>query len=148
MKTHRTLGRRAGLVMLASLALVGSVAGAAGAASDDTSAQGGRRHPHLRLTDEQKACLKEQGVTRLEPGARPTEEQREQMKAAAEACGIELARGPRHHLRLTDEQKACLKEQGVTRLEPGARPTEEQREQMKAAAEACGIELPAPPSGV
>ncbi|MET0626947.1 MAG: hypothetical protein ABW033_00645 [Acidimicrobiia bacterium] len=49
---------------------------------------------------------------------------------------------------MTDDQRACLADQGVTaptRSTDGAHtpPTDEQRAAMKAAAEACG--LPAPP---
>jgi len=110
-----------------------------------------RRHP--RLTDEQRACLQEQGVEKPERDengerAEPTDEQREAFRAAAEACGIEL----RRHPRLTDEQRACVQEQGVEkpeRDENGERvePTDEQREAFRAAAEACGIDLPdRPPS--
>src|SRR6185436_15949937 len=74
---------------------------------------------HHRLTDEQRACLQEQGVTkpeRDENGERVplTDEQRQALRAAAEACNIDL---PLRHHRLTDEQRACLQEQGVTKPE-------------------------------
>ena len=131
---------------LAGLALVvGGLSlapAAAGAANSDS-------HPrHKQLTDEQKTCLEGQGVTKPEKGTKPTDEQREAFKAAAESCGIELpARGNRpHRPKLTDEQKTCLEGQGVTKPEKGTKPTAEQREAFKAAAESCGIELPARPT--
>lgn len=77
---------------LAGLALVVgglSLAPAAGAASSSAS-----RPHHKQLTDEQKTCLKGQGITKPEKGTRPTEEQREAFKAAAESCGIELPTRP------------------------------------------------------
>ena len=53
-----------------------------------------------------------------------------------------------HHrggrLNLTDEQKACLTDAGITK--PEGRPTQAERDAMKAAAETCGITLPARPS--
>jgi len=135
-----------GLVLtIGGVALVAPAAGAQTDTPDQTpstqapSDQEGqrRRFPHRAwLTEEQRACLEEQGVKRPPEGQRPTEEQREAFRAAAEACGIELPR------RLTDEQRACLEEQGVKRPPEGQRPTEEQREAFRAAAEACGIELP------
>ncbi len=108
---------------------------------------------HRRLTDEQRTCLEEQGAQkpeRDENGERVplTEEQRQALVAAFEACGIEVP----HRLTITEEQRACLEEQGIEkpqRDENGrrVRPTEEQREAFRAAAEACGIELPDnPPS--
>lgn len=50
-----------------------------------------------------------------------------------------------HRMELTDEQRQCLADAGVTR--PEGRPTDEQREAMKAAAEGCGIEVPEPGEG-
>ena len=112
---------------------------------------------HPNLTDEQKTCLEEAGIEKPakdENGERvkPTEEQRTAFRAAAEACGIELPARP-NRPRLTDEQKACLEEAGIEKPakdENGERvkPTEEQRTAFRAAAEACGIELPdRPPEG-
>ncbi|MEX1009500.1 MAG: hypothetical protein WD271_16915, partial [Acidimicrobiia bacterium] len=70
------------------------------------------------------------------------------MRAAAEACDIPLpAHGPR--FQLSDTQKQCLTDQGVTLPERSANgerpapPTDEQRAAMRAAAEACDIPLPA-----
>ena len=42
---------------------------------------------------------------------------------------------------LTDAQRQCLVDQGVTRLE--GRPTAEQRQALRAAAAECGIVIPA-----
>jgi len=118
----------------------------------------GPGHGHgPRLTDEQRQCLAEAGVTK--PEGEPTEAQRDAMRAAAESCGITLpdrdGPGPRgpwgrrdhdrdgergergHGPRLTDEQRQCLEDAGVTR--PEGRPTEAQRDAMRAAAESCGI---------
>ena len=49
---------------------------------------------------------------------------------------------------LTDEQQSCLEAEGIVKPEPNAdgervRPTDEQKAAFKAAAEKCGIELPA-----
>ena len=95
------------------------------------------------LTDAQRQCLVDQGVTRLE--GRPTAEQRQALRAAIDACGIEQpvrGRGPAGRIaRLTPEQRQCLVDQGVTR--PEGRPTAEQRQALRAAAAECGIVIPA-----
>ena len=138
----------AGLVLtVGGLALV---APAAGAQTDpgDTQKQedGPRQRP--QLTDEQKACLEQAGVTKPAEGQRPTDEQREAFEAAAESCGIDLpARGPGgpgHRPQLTDEQRQCLTDAGVEKPAKGERPTDEQRAAFEAAAAECNIELPAP----
>ena len=52
-----------------------------------------------------------------------------------------------HHgrgLNLTDTQKTCLTEAGITK--PEGRPTQAERDAFKAAAETCGITPPARPS--
>ena len=52
-----------------------------------------------------------------------------------------------HHgrgLNLTDTQKTCLTEAGITK--PEGRPTQAERDAFKAAAETCGITLPGRPS--
>jgi hypothetical protein len=161
--TPRRRGRRGTAIAtlaIASLGLVAGLAPAAFAQESDTPAQDdqgqeGRRPPRPQLTDEQQACLEEQGVEKPaadENGERvkPTDEQREAFKAAAETCGIELR--PRHHRpQLTDEQKTCLEEQGVEKPAKGedgkrVKPTDEQRAQFEAAAETCGIDLPERPA--
>ncbi len=47
-------------------------------------------------------------------------------------------------LNLTDEQQTCLTEAGITK--PEGRPTQAERDAFKAAAETCGITLPARPT--
>ncbi len=108
--------------------------------------------PIANLTDEEKACLQAADLSRPGADATPEERQaaREALKAAAEACGIELPAGPTGGpgngpiANLTDEEKACLQAADLSRPGPGATPEERQaaREALKAAAEACGIELP------
>ena len=67
---------------------------AAGFASDAADAADRTelvRHRHERLTDEQRECLAEQGITR--PDGRPTPAERralrQQLREAADECGIE-----------------------------------------------------------
>jgi hypothetical protein len=148
-----------GAIALVAVPVLG-LAGVADAADDEA---GSGRGPKPTLTDEQRQCLADQGVTLPERPAegsdpstrvRPTEEQRSAFRAAAEACGLPERPHHRHGARpaLTDEQKQCLADQGVTLPDrPAAgsdpstrvRPTEEQRSAFRAAAEACG--LPGPP---
>ena len=114
--------------------------------------------PLANLTDEQKACLDAADLTRPDRDASFEERQaaREALKAAAEGCGIELPERPQGGqggngplAQLTDEQKTCLQEAGAERPGPDATQEERQaaREALKAAAESCGIELPARPAG-
>ena len=152
-KVRNAVGLAVGALALVAVPAFGITA-VADAATGESGAPGGRGG-RPQLTDEQKACLAEQGVTppeRPADGTRtpPTDEQRAAMKAAAEACGLpaRLGPGPGQRPQLTEEQKACLAEQGVTppeRPADGTRtpPTDEQRAAMKAAAEACGLPTPA-----
>jgi len=110
-----------------------------------------RTGPFADLTDEQRQCLHDAGLTR--PGADATAEERkaalEALRAAAEGCGIELPERTGPFADITDEQKACLDAAGLAR--PGAEATPEERraalEALAAAAEECGIDLPARPHG-
>jgi hypothetical protein len=123
--------------------------------SSTTEEGAGVRHG---LTDAQRQCLAEQGVTlpaRAVGGARPelSQEQRDALRQAAAACG--LPAGPRRGLRvgLTDAQRQCLAEQGVTlpgRAADGTRPalTQEPRAAFRQAAAACGLWLPDRPNRV
>ena len=68
----------------------------------------------------------------------------------SEASATPVSTGPRHML--TDAQKQCLSDHGVSLPEPsatGERPqfSPEQRDALRAAAEACGIEFPHPGPG-
>ena len=107
----------------------------------------GGTDPRPGPTDAQRACLSGQGVTLPSPGSqseRPalTQEERKDLRESARACGLS---GPRRALRqLTDEQRQCLADLGVT---PPTRPTEgtraqvsaEQRDALWGAALACGL---------
>mgnify|MGYP006186660391 CR=1 FL=1 len=71
---------------------------------------GHHRGGQLNLTDEQKTCLTEAGITK--PEGRPTQAERDAFKAAAETCGITLPARPDNaghnqggKLNRTDEQK-------------------------------------------
>ncbi|MCA9517844.1 MAG: hypothetical protein KC635_23050, partial [Myxococcales bacterium] len=71
-------------------------------------------------------------------------------------CGIELpapgtGRPGRHWARgLTDEQRDCLRDQGLERPADGERPTGDERDARRQAfrdaADECGIELPTRPA--
>ena len=150
---HRKVGIVAGFLVLAAIPAVGL---GAFAAADTTSGEAGTQGPPGRpaLTDAQRQCLADQGVTlpgRPADGTRPappTDEQRAALRAAAEACGLPVpAHGPRPAL--TDAQRQCLADQGVTlpgRPADGTRPappTDEERAALRAAAEACGLPVPA-----
>ena len=113
-----------------------------------TASEGAVPGGHRGLTDAQRQCLSEQGVTvpaRPADGIRPalTPDQRSALRKAAEACGLPI-RGRGFHRGFTDAQRQCLSEQGVTvpaRPADGARPalTPEQRAALRKAAEACGL---------
>lgn len=86
--------RRTGLVAVLAVAAValvaGLFAGTAGAQTEDAESGPGR----ARLTEEQRQCLQDQGLERPARGERPTDEQRQAFRDAAEACGIELPAAP------------------------------------------------------
>jgi hypothetical protein len=101
------------------------------------------------VASDARECLAEQGVTVPTPGTageRPflTLEQRQALRAAARTCGI-AGGWPRVALRpLTDEQRQCLVDRGVTLPRPsadGVRPqiAGDQRAALRAAAAACGL---------
>ena len=103
--------------------------------------------PRPGLTDTQRSCLAEQGVTLPaagSPGEAPalTQEQRKDFRKSVKACGL---RGPHVRLRqLTDEQRQCLVDQGVTPPAApgdGTRPqvSSEARDALRQAALACGL---------
>jgi hypothetical protein len=66
-----------------------------GSGSSGSGSNGDGHHGHPRLTDEQRECLADHGVTKPaeRPDGPPTQEQIDALKAAAEACGIELPAG-------------------------------------------------------
>jgi hypothetical protein len=152
----RRAPRVAGLVAttLATLTLVVAFAPLAGAQTPDPGRPGG----HLpRLTDAQKTCLTQHGVTLPAPNAGqpptpPTDQQRQAFETAATACGVQPPRP--HPVQLTAAQRTCLTQHGITPPTPGsAKPTSEpsaqQRAAFEAAAKACGLPAPpkAPPTG-
>jgi len=144
----------AGVVGVAGIAGIAGVTSAAGAQTNDqvAAAARGRGSFLASLTDEQKACLKDNGATR--PEGRPTPEQRREaiaaLRTAADTCGITLPERPgRPRLdelksrigALTPEQKACLKDNGLTR--PSRPMDAEARQawigQARQAAQSCGL---------
>jgi hypothetical protein len=171
MKTKGRHSHRIAAFAVAALAgatSIGLLAPSASAQTDsgntDSSTQARPAHP--MLTDEQKACLEKNGVTPPakpadgQPRTEPTDAEKAKHKAAFEACNIPL---PQHrpggpggpggpgHPKLTDAQKQCLEDNGVTKPakpadgEKPAKPTDEQRAKFEAAAKKCNIELPAHP---
>lgn len=142
------LGKRMGHVALfVALAVVPVLALNSLATATPTPDGGTEARPGP--TDAQRECLTQHGITlpaRGADGAKParTQEQRRQLQEAGQACGLR-GRGPRPMLRaLTDEQRQCLAEQGVTppsRPADGTRPelSTEQRDALRQAAEACGL---------
>ena len=85
--SRNTGARRATTVATLAVAGLALLAGLAPAAFAQEG-EGSGRPDRPRLTEEQRACLQEQGVQK--PEGKPTEEQRAAFRAAAEACGIEL----------------------------------------------------------
>jgi hypothetical protein len=172
----RKVGIVAGFVALAALPALGlSAFAAADTGTAATSGQQGTRPSRPALTDTQKQCLADHGVTLpqhpsgIETGERPappTDAQRAAFHQAAAACGLPTPAvgadrpglgGPGFagpggiRPRLTDAQKQCLADQGVTlpqrrsESEIGERPappTAEQRAARQQAAAACGITIP------
>jgi hypothetical protein len=146
------------LVAAGAIGVVGltSVVGmnVAGAQTTDqvASAAEGRGAFIKSLTPEQKACLQANGVTK--PEGRLSPEQRREaiatLRTAADTCGITLperpARARLDELKsrigsLTPEQKACMKDSGLTRPQ---RPMDAAARQAwiaeaKQAAQACGL---------
>lgn len=103
--TRSALAVIVGTIALAGVGVFG-VAGLAGAQTADTdplatigsAASDQARPPRSRLTDAQKQCLADNGVTapqRSADGTRtpPTDEQRAAFRAAAEACGLPIPTG-------------------------------------------------------
>jgi len=131
---RRLIGAGVSCVALAA----GSVAIAvpAGAADSGTGGATGAR-ARVHLTDEQRQCLTDHGVTR--PIRPLTKEKAQTIRDAAKACDIKLP-NLRHRPHLTDEQRQCLTDHGVTR--PIRPLTKEKAQTIKDAATACSITLP------
>lgn len=144
-----------GLVATSASAAPAPVAAVA-AAADGSTAPADGSHP-LRagirqwwqdLTDEQRQCLEDADLRRpvgpLDDAERATV--REQVRSAADGCGVELP-FPRARAfvdGLTDEQRQCLQDAGLTRP-VGPLTADERRglrEEVRAAADGCGITLP------
>ena len=92
------------------------------------------------ITDAQRECLAEQGVSvpdRSGAEGRPalTREPRRELRQAGRACGLRGLRPGRGPRVLTDDQRQCLTEHGVT-VPPRSAET---RAALRAAAEACGL---------
>jgi hypothetical protein len=140
------------VLALNSLATADTVSGS----GSSTSGAAATRPARPQLTDAQKQCLADHGVTvpaKPEDGSRPevSQVQRDALRQAAEACGLPTTvLRPGHRLRpeLTDAQKQCLADQGVTvpaKPTDASRPefSQAQRDALRQAADACG--LPAGP---
>lgn len=163
MKTKGRHSHRIAAFAVAALAGATSIGLLAPSASAQTDTSGNSdsstatRPERPMLTDAQKQCLQDNGVT---PPAKPadgqtrtepTDAERAKRKAAFEACNIPLPqhRGGQGHPMLTDAQKQCLQDNGVTKpAKPAdgqerAKPTAEQRAKFEAAAKKCNIDLPA-----
>jgi hypothetical protein len=114
-----------------------SLATATPSSSLGGDATGGRARP--ALTDAQRQCLADQGITvpdrgDASEGIAITGEERHALRDAARACGLRGRGGPGLRA-LTDAQRQCLTDQGVT-----ARPqSAEQRAALRSAAETCGL---------
>ena len=154
-----------GLALLAGGATAASAEGGpSGRPAGQEEAQARNQTRFANLTDEQKECLADAGVSR--PTGRPTPEQRQALRQAAADCGIEIPAGGRpagvgrptgagrptsqadararmqaRFEALTDDQKECLSDAGLAK--PEGRPTPAQRQALRDAAADCGIEIPA-----
>jgi hypothetical protein len=142
---------------LAGATAVGALVVASAPLAGAQTGEPGGPQPRM-LTDAQRACLSQHGVTPPTPGQRPpappSDAQRQAFEAAAAACGLPVP--PAHPggvmRMLTDAQRACLSQHGVTLPAPGQKfsspPSDAQRQAFVAAAQACGIHKPdhTPPS--
>ena len=130
--------------------LIGVLAPLASAQTGNDPGPSGHPRMMVPLTDAQKACMAQHGVTLPTPGQKlpgpPTAAQLDAFRADAQACGLPTPKGPVQMVPLTDAQQACLSQHGVTLPTPGQKlpgpPTAAQRDAFRAAAQACG--LPAP----
>ena len=126
---------------------------AAGETASDGPARTRARGWWSGLTDAQRTCLQGQDITR--PVGRLDDAERTALRATVEAaaktCDVTLpfARARAFWDGLTTEQQDCIKDAGVNR--PWGPLTKEQRQAVRsdltAAAERCGVTLPAPTAG-
>jgi len=127
-------------------------AASAGTASAD-AARTKARGWWAGLTDDQRTCLQDEDITR--PVGRLADAERTALRAkveaAAKTCDVTLPfAGPRAFWDgLSTEQRDCIKDAGVNR--PWGPLTKEQRQAVRAdlsaAAEKCGVALPARSAG-
>ena len=102
------------------------------------------------LTDTQRTCLQDQDITRPVGGLDDAERTalRAEVEAAATTCDVTLPfpKARAFWDALTTEQRDCVKDAGVNR--PWGPLSKEQRQavraDLKAAAQKCGVTLPAP----
>jgi hypothetical protein len=144
----------AGVIGVTGIAGIVGVTSVAGAQTTDqvAAASQGRGSFLKSLTDEQKACLQANGVAK--PEGRLSPEQRREaittLRTAADTCGITLPERPGRarvdELKsrlgsLTPEQKACMKDSGLTRPQRPMDAAARQAwiAQAKQAAQACGL---------
>ncbi len=140
-----------GFVALAVVPVLGLNSLATADTATGSRSEGGVGAPKA-LSDEQRQCLAGQGVTlpaRPADGTRPeiTDEQRAAMRAAAETCGLPAPQIHGHVRRpaLTDEQRQCLSEQGVTlpaRPADGTRPELTEQQHAEFARRRGGLRAP------
>jgi hypothetical protein len=139
------LGKRVGnVVLFVALAVVPVLAlnslATATPTSDGGGSSDGDGDARPVLTDAQRECLAERGVSipdrsGAETRSALTREQRRELRQAGKACGVRgMGKGQGEGV-LTDAQRQCLTEQGVTVPPQSA----EQRAALRAAAEACGL---------
>ena len=160
MNTKRTALLLSGLIGLGAIAGSATIAGASAETGTPTEPaahiQTAKAARFANLTDDQRQCLTDAGLSR--PTGRPSVEQHQALRAAAENCGLSIperagrpdqpadretaqARQAARFANLTDDQRQCLTDAGLSR--PTAKPTAETFKALRAAAQDCGIEIPA-----
>lgn len=139
-------------------------------ASEDAQARMGDRFG--QLADDQLDCLREAGLSQpTDRSGPPSAEDRQTLSDAAEKCGIDIpAKTPQRPERgqhaagegrpemtaqsaqtrmgsrfeaLSDDQQDCLTESGLAKpADQNGPPTAEPRQELRTAAEDCGINIP------
>jgi hypothetical protein len=132
-------GKRVGHVAVFVALAVVPVLALNSLAAATPGSHGGSGDARPGLTDSQRQCLAERGVTAPSRGSAGgpalTPEQRSELRAAGRACGVRGTRARPGSRALTDEQRECLSEQGVG----GPPQSTEDRAALRSAAEACGL---------